>query len=130
MLTGGCKCGAVRYETDGEPASPTICYCVDCRRAAGAHAVAWFTVPTATLRFAKAPKRVRSSEAADRGFCPDCGTQIFWQDRNQPDLIDVTICSLDEPDRVPPGDHVWTGSKPGWVEIGGNLPRYVRGRKG
>lgn len=129
MLTGGCKCGHVRYETESEPASGALCYCEDCRRATGAHAVAWFSVPVASLRFTNAPKRVRSSERADRGFCAECGTQILFQYDAEPDEIDVTICSLDDPDRVKPRDHIWTRSKPSWVTIGDDLPRYGKGRK-
>src|SRR5579875_464286 len=129
MLTGGCKCGHVRYETDGEPRSATLCYCEDCRRATGAHVVAWFTVPAASLRFTTAPKRVVSSDIADRGFCPECGTQIYWQSRREPALIDITTGSLDEPDLVPPRDHVQTASRPAWAEIAGHLPQY-RGARG
>ena len=71
-----------------------------------------------------APKRVTSSEIADRGFCPECGTQIYWQSKAEPELIDITTNSLDEPDRVPPRDHVFTGSRPAWADIAGHLPQY------
>jgi hypothetical protein len=49
MLTGGCYCGAVRYETDGEPFHETICHCADCRRIVGAASVAWPHHPSEIL---------------------------------------------------------------------------------
>jgi hypothetical protein len=129
MLTGGCRCGHVRYETASEPRSGALCYCEDCRRAAGAPVVGWFSVPEASLRFTNAPKRVRSSEGVERGFCPECGTQILFHEHGDAG-IDLTICSLDEPDRVKPRDHIWTRSKPAWFAIGDDLPRHEKGRDG
>ena len=97
MLTGGCYCGAVRYETDGEPFHETICHCADCRRIVGAASVAWFTVPRATLRFTRQePASVRSSPAVMRRFCGACGTSLTYANDGAPDEIDVTTASLDD----------------------------------
>ncbi|HWL83259.1 MAG TPA: GFA family protein [Roseomonas sp.] len=126
MLTGGCACGRVRYEADGTPFNATICHCEDCRRSSGAPVVAWFSVPTASLRFtAEAPRHFASSAMAQRGFCPDCGTSLTYQRQDLPDEIDITTASLDDPEQVPPQDHTWVRSQLTWVRLADGLPRHV-----
>jgi hypothetical protein len=125
MLTGGCYCGRIRYEVTGEPFHETNCHCSICRRTSGAPYVAWFTVAKAAFRLAKGePARFASTARAARGFCRDCGTQLSFEHRDWPDEIDVTICSLDEPDRVVPASHIHVAGRPGWVRPGDFLPEY------
>ena len=124
-LEGGCMCGRVRYLAEGEPFNPTICHCIDCRRAAGAPMVAWFSIAPAGLRFTAAePHRFRSSPNATRSFCPHCGTPLTFQD--QPDAIDVSTCTLDDPEALPPADHTRTARQLSWVRLADPLPRYPR----
>ena len=85
MLQGGCYCGAVRYVVDGAVSNGTLCHCSDCRRIAGAPAVAWFSVPVPAMRFTKGnPATFRSSEHVLRGFCATCGTTLTFQDDQHP----------------------------------------------
>lgn len=124
MLDGGCFCGAVRYVAEGEPFHPTICHCADCRRAAGAPCVAWFSVATARLRFTRGrPRFFASSAKAERGFCADCGTTLTWRGLATPEEIDVTIASLDDPEAVPPADHTQAASRLSWLKLADGLPR-------
>lgn len=115
MLTGGCFCGALRYEAGGEPYNATLCWCETCRRTTGAPAVAWFSVPREAFRFTGAePTRFASSEHGVRGFCPTCGAQLLFEDARYPDEVDVATATLDDPDAVPPRDQTFTRSAPGW----------------
>ena len=101
MLTGGCYCGAVRYETDGEPFHETICHCADCRRIVGAASVAWLTVSRSRFRFTgKDPASIRSSASVTRRFCGVCGTSLTYENDAVPDEVDVTTASLDDPDAM------------------------------
>jgi hypothetical protein len=119
MLRGGCFCRAVRYEIDAEPTKETICHCTMCRHVAGAPSVAWFSVPPGSIRFvAGEPQRFKSSEQATRPFCPNCGTTLTYQSTRTPDDIDITTCSLDEPDQAAPRDHTFVRSKLSWVTVG------------
>lgn len=128
-LEGGCSCGAVRYAADGAPFHATLCHCSDCRRAAGAPAVAWFSVRTAELRWTRgAPASHRSSPGIERGFCGRCGTQLTWHSAAFPDEIDVTICSLDDPDALPPRDHTFEARRLHWLQLADQLPRFPQGR--
>ena len=129
-LTGGCHCGAVRYEVRGLPFHATICHCADCRRAAGAPMVAWFSVAPEGFRVVAGEMRLYASSArAQRGFCGDCGTALTYAAHDSPGEIDVTTASLDDPAPVPPEDHVQFGSHLPWVVPGDGLPRF-RGSRG
>jgi hypothetical protein len=123
-LTGGCLCGAIRYVANGTPYHVSHCHCSMCRRASGAPFVSWFSLRSKELTWAQgAPKWYRSSKKAQRAFCADCGTALTYQRFDRPDELDITICSLDEPERLTPEDHVWASSKLAWIGSDG-LPEY------
>jgi hypothetical protein len=129
MLTGGCYCGHVRYEAAGAPFHETSCHCSVCRRTTAAPFVAWFSVRGADFRFvAGTPTRFRSSEKGTRSFCPRCGTQLTFEHADFADEIDVTTCSLDDPEAVPPRDHTRTSSRLSWVHVGDGLRQFAEGR--
>ena len=129
MLRGGCFCGQVRYEADGQAYNETICHCTDCRRAVGAASVAWFTVNRAGLRWTAAePASFRSSARAIRRFCGACGTSLTWEGDEQPDEVDLSTATLDDPDQAPPKDHVFAASAVGWDKVCDGLPAYPRRR--
>jgi hypothetical protein len=128
MLTGGCVCGAVRYET-GTPYHLTNCHCVTCRRSAGAPFVAWFSVRRSDFRFVLgAPAEFRSSTNGRRGFCPRCGSQLTFHYEGS-DEIDVTTCTLDDPEQLPPEDHTWTRSRLSWIMLADGLPEHREARE-
>ena len=127
-LQGGCFCGFVRYRVGGIPVHETCCHCSICRRTGAAPFVAWFTVDAGDFALLSGePARFRSSDHATRSFCPRCGTPLAFRDDRQPNAIDVTTCSLDDPERVPPRDHTHTGAKLSWAVLGG-LPTFPGAR--
>src|SRR5688572_14530660 len=110
-LRGGCLCGAIRYEARGAAYQRTVCHCSICRRSAGAPMVAWFSVKLGDFAFtAGQPASYRSSDKAQRSCCPACGTQLTFK-LDAADEIDVTVCSLDDPEAVPPDDHIYVSSQ-------------------
>jgi hypothetical protein len=130
MYEGGCFCGAVRYQSSGPASLETSCHCKVCRRTSGAPFVAWFTVPTASFRItAGTPESFQSSEHAVRAFCSRCGTPLTFQSLRTPEEIDITTCSLDEPEHVPPKDHTWTQSRLRWVKLADDLPMHEQTRQ-
>jgi hypothetical protein len=129
MLNGGCYCGAIRYETAGTPFYQTNCHCSICRRTTGAPFVAWFSVPRSEFRITRGtPTRFRSTPKGMRSFCPRCGTQLTFEHDDALGEIDVTTCSLDDPERLPPEDHTYTSTKLGWVKLSDGLPEYREAR--
>ena len=131
MHKGGCYCGRVRYEAAGVPFNETSCHCSICRRTTGAPFVAWFSVPRARFRFVSGePARFRSTAKGTRSFCPACGTQLTFEHEDFADEIDVTTCSLDDPETLPPKDHTRTSSKLDWLQLADRLPQYAEARQG
>ncbi|GGB82804.1 GFA family protein [Pseudoduganella buxea] len=129
MHQGGCFCGAIRYLVTATPFNSTLCHCTMCRRAAGAPAVAWFSVPKTGLRYtAGTPACYASSPGVLRRFCAACGTQLTFEDARWPDEIDITTASLDDPELIPPGYHSFMQSHVRWLQLADTLPRYVRTR--
>jgi hypothetical protein len=63
-----------------------------------------------------------------RTFCPRCGTQLTFEHDDAANEIDVTTCSLDDPERLPPEDHTRTSSKLEWLKLAGGLPEHLEAR--
>jgi hypothetical protein len=122
-IEGGCLCGAVRYRISAAPRNSDFCHCRMCRRAAGAPVVARLTVSDAAFAWTRGnPAVYRSSAEAKRLFCPVCGTQLALRD--EPDHLDVTLASLDDPEAVRPSYHIWTASRIAWFDTADDLPRH------
>ena len=120
--TGGCLCGAVRYESDEPPRDVHYCHCRMCQRTNGAPVVVGVPFGDATFRFTRgAPKLFNSSDFAARGFCADCGSRLTYQARDDSG-ISVEIGSLDYPDQAPPVYHTGVESWISWLAIEDDLP--------
>lgn len=129
MLKGHCFCGAISYEAGSSPSLETICHCSICRRTSAAPFVAWFTVPAADFRvLSGAPASFKSSGHGTRSFCPHCGTPLTFKSTHHPDEIDVTTCSLENPELLPPKDHTRANSRLAWVHLADGLPVYPEAR--
>lgn len=128
MHEGGCLCGAVRYRAAGRPNNVTNCHCRICQKAAGAAFVTWAEFPAAAVSWlAGTPRWYRSSDTAERGFCPSCGTTLTFRYLGG-GALDVAAVTLDDPDALPPEDELWTASQRDWVPGDERLPRYPRAR--
>lgn len=129
ILSGGCCCGAVRYETAERVFHATTCHCPTCRKASGAPCVAWFSVPLADFKVISGePAEYKSSLHVTRGFCAECGTQLTYQHDGYCAYIDVTLCSLDDPESTRPDDHTFVHHRLSWMVTNDGLPEYPRSR--
>src|SRR5262249_10690928 len=98
--TGGCQCGAVRYQLLRPPEHACICHCRMCQRASGQPFMAFASVRREDLRWTRGrPSTFVSSNIAERNFCSACGTPLTWH-RAESGSIAVTIGSLDSPQAV------------------------------
>ena len=126
--SGGCLCGAVRYEGSGPAANLCYCHCDSCRRAAGAPLVAWCTFTRSAWRVTRGTlTEYRSSPQVLRGFCAACGGALTYRHDARADEMDVTLASLDEPAALAPQMHVWVGDKLPWLAITDGLPQFIAG---
>jgi hypothetical protein len=129
MLRGCCLCGQYRYEIAGPISCETVCHCASCRRAAGAPAVAWLTVPRSRFRtLSGSLTRYRSSPQVLRGFCAACGTSVSYEHDLRADELDLTIASLDDPEACPPRDHTWCEDGLSLLKLADGLPSYAETR--
>jgi len=127
MLTGGCHCGAVRYEIGGALVHHSFCHCSDCRRCAGAPSVAWVGVAKEGLRIIGTPRLYRSSQGTERYFCGTCGTGLFYiNEQVLPGEIDVQTATLDQPEATAPQFHVQVAERIGWMKTAHELPEFER----
>ena len=129
--TGGCACGAVRYELRSTPFDTGWCHCRTCQLNSGAPAMVFSSVPAGQLVWTRGEdrlKRFQSSSFGHRSFCGDCGTPFLMEVDHQPETVDFSVATLDEPDRLPPGFHIFWGSRIAWFEPGDDLPRHDKFR--
>ncbi|HZY53101.1 MAG TPA: GFA family protein [Reyranella sp.] len=127
-ITGGCHCGAIRYEVTGNALTHALCHCSDCRRSAGAPMVGWTMYRGDAVKVTKGtPKVYASSENARRHFCPDCGTGLFYVNETMlPGIIDIQSATYDDPNAVPPKAHIQVAERIGWMERVHELPTFER----
>ena len=127
MPSGGCHCGAVRYEMTEEVAHHALCHCTDCRKASGAPAVAWAMAAADQVTITGKPLTYASSEHGRRLFCGACGTSLFYTNEVVfPGMIDVQSATLDDPDAIPLQAQIQTAERIGWMTHLGDLPEFER----
>lgn len=126
--TGGCLCGAVRYEMAGAPLGVIYCHCLSCRRHAGAPVVALAGYRRDQMRYvAGAPKVFASSPGVGRAFCGDCGTPLTWEGDGGEEvgpMVEVLVGTFDRPQDFEPHCHIHHGERLAWFETHDTLPRY------
>jgi len=127
MRTGGCLCGEVRYRIEGPLGSIGACHCSQCRRSSG-HFLAGVSVERENLAvdgavawYESTPGKVR------RGFCPVCGSNLFW-DRIAASYLDVWAGTLDDTRGLALDGHIYVADKGDYYEIADGLPQYPAGR--
>lgn len=131
-MEGGCACGAVRYRLASDPFDAGWCHCRTCQLNSGSPAMAFASVPVADFQFTQgedAVGRFASSAGGERLFCARCGTPLLMRDSDQPRTADFSLATLDEPERVRPGFHIFYASRIPWAEAADDLPRHDRFRR-
>lgn len=128
VSAGGCRCKTVRYAIEGEAILTAICHCDDCRRSSGAPFVAWAAVTSEHFKLTEGhPKRWTSDGKAERFFCADCGTGLYYVNEDMlPGLIDVQVSTLDNPDEWPPDLQMQVAERLPWVGKALDTPQYQR----
>jgi hypothetical protein len=122
VSTGGCQCGAVRYRITGPLASPHLCHCRMCQKAAGNYFMPLASAAHTAFRLTRGtPAWFQSSRPVRRGFCRDCGTPLFFETVGGGSIA-VTLGSLDDPSAVPPITQDGVEGRVDFVVALGGLP--------
>jgi len=130
-ITGGCLCGAVRYECAAEPLMAVNCYCRDCQHATGAAMAPVLLLSKAAFKVTKGEFKhyevtAASGNKVSRGFCANCGAPVLSVLSGYPDMVAVKAASLDDPAIFKPTMNCWVSSAPPWAPIARELPTYPR----
>jgi len=117
--TGGCLCGALRYEAEGEPEVAGHCYCADCRKASGSGFIPFMGFPADAVRV-RGPTLTFRSQAASgreavRNSCPVCGGLVFGGEVGKSRSFTIYAGSLDEPARFCPTVAIFVRDRPAWA---------------
>ena len=127
--TGGCACGAIRYEISDEPIAQNDCQCRDCQRKSGTGHGSYLTFPD--------KRRVKlegeathwdivadSGAVKTRAFCPTCGSPVSLTFRAAPDLFTIHAASLDDPSRYKPQAVTYAIRGHAWDHLDPALPKF------
>ena len=131
-LTGGCNCGAVRFEVTEPLISARYCHCTRCQRRTGTAASASAAVVPGSFRIVTGEDRLKAwkpDDGAEKWFCGDCGSAIFTRDRENPEKIGVRIGVFDQDPGVRPSARQFVAYAASWEPIPDDgLPRYPERR--
>lgn len=127
-FSGGCLCGAVRYQCSAEPVVAGHCQCEPCRRSSGTGHCSHLGVPEdavslsgeTTVYEAKAD----SGNTVGRAFCPACGAAVHSVNSGMPGMVFLRASSLDDLEVFKPQMVVYTRSGASWDKIDSNLPGF------
>lgn len=141
-ITGGCLCGAVRYEASEAPFWIGYCHCDMCKRAFGGPFALYVNFRKQAVRYTKGvPSLYQSSNFVERGFCSNCGTPLVYQYRAgtpegdspidadpypkiaRSEIVGFGIGSLDCPEAFQPTSHGHVDRQIPWLVIDDGLPR-------
>jgi hypothetical protein len=132
-FSGGCLCGAIRYQVTGDPVRMAICHCDDCRRATGAAFTTNIFVKEADLCIVQGtPKQYRhpsdSGSTMTKEFCPDCGSQLFGYSSRSAGIKHVKVGTIDDARFVKPQLEVYTVRKLPYVRLQDGIDHYDKNR--
>ncbi len=128
-FTGGCGCGAIRYERSAAPLFMVKCHCQDCQRASGSAFATNVWVPVPALTFTKGEPKYYgvkgfSGNTVYRSFCPDCGLPLGAKADAVPEFRMLSVASLDDPSGLEPVMEGWTSSAHPWDILHPDIPQF------
>ena len=129
--TGGCACGAIRYEIPGEPVAMNDCQCRDCQRISGTGHGSYLTFAGRTdvkLEGAATHRDVvgDSGNTKTHAFCPTCGSPVYLTFAAMPNLFTVHAASLDDPSRYKPQMATYAIRGHAWDRLDPALRKFDR----
>jgi hypothetical protein len=128
--TGGCLCGALRYEAQGAPEYMGHCYCEDCRKASGSGFIPFMGFSASAVRFIGQSLKFTSKAAnggnAVRNSCPVCGSLVFGGEVGKDTSFTIYAGTLDDPSLFHPTVAIFTRGRPDWAVIPADLKVFER----
>ncbi len=124
ILSGGCECGAVRYQVADAFLYAANCHCSRCRAATGSAFKAFAGIEREKLRITQGADGllVYGEDDLNDTRCGTCGSLLFSVVRDG-DYVHVAMGSLRDAPGIRPAEHIFVGSKAPWFEITDDLPQ-------
>lgn len=134
-FTGGCACGAIRYECSAEPMASLNCHCRDCQHASGSAYAAVLIMPAAAFSLVQGEPTYYDVKADNgnnmsRGFCGRCGSPVLIQHTRitpGPEVVVIQAASLDDPSWFRPIMDIFTSRAHPWDYMNPDLPKFEQG---
>ena len=127
-FSGGCICGAIRYECSMAPLAMLNCHCRDCQQSSGAPFASGVVVTVKSLKVTGAPQTysVRASSGAltTRSSCSNCGSPLFTTGEAMPDFTSIRFSTFDDASGFVPALDIWTASAAPWVCLNEESPHF------
>jgi len=127
-LTGGCYCGAVRYEAVGDPLMQAQCHCRECQYITGGSPNMFVAMAPDGFKYTKgAPKQFSRKDLekpVTREFCAECGTHVVTRP-NRP-IIVIKVGTLDDPSQIKPQVAIYTIDKQPFHHVPDGMPAFER----
>jgi hypothetical protein len=128
--SGGCACGAIRYEIASEALAMVDCQCRDCQRKSGTGHGSYLVFPRANVKLTGEAKHwdlvADSGNVKTRAFCPRCGSPVYMTFAANPGVFTVHAASLDDPGRYKPQLVTYRVRGYAWDHIDPSLPSFDR----
>ena len=127
MISGRCECGRVCFEVSGEIEDFSHCHCSQCRRLHGAAYATFAGVLRDGFHYVSGESDVKvyaSSAHNDRVFCAECGSNILVETSLEPEMLYISMSTIDGNPARPEGYHAYAGSKAAWHEITDGLEQF------
>ncbi|NOT83704.1 MAG: GFA family protein [Methylococcaceae bacterium] len=128
-LTGGCHCGAVRYQISALPKRTANCHCRTCQRTSGAAYLAIMFVATDILQITGTYQEYATPAASGntlyRAFCPNCGCSLFARNSAFANIRPVTAATLDDPSWFKAKLDMWVAEAQAWDMMDPELPKFA-----
>jgi hypothetical protein len=123
-LKGSCLCGAVGFKIDGRMRPIVACHCGQCRKQTS-HFFAATNAESEDITFSETRGLTwfKSSDIAERGFCRECGSMLFWR-RSGSSTLSISAGSLDGETGLFICEHIYVADKPDWYEITDGKPQF------
>ncbi|MET4129048.1 GFA family protein [Roseovarius sp. MBR-6] len=121
MLTGACLCGDVTFTVRSTPQGPSVCHCGQCRKQSG-HTWASAYVARSDLSICGTVNWYAASATAKRGFCPRCGSFLFWA-ADAEDTMSFALGALEAPTGLRLEKHIFVKDKGDYYNIADGVPQ-------
>ena len=127
-MTGGCYCGAIRYEAEGDPLMQLQCHCRECQYITGGNPNVILAVSNAGFQYTSGEPAAFSRPDLDnpvtRFFCPTCGTVIGTKSPALPDAMIIKVGTMDDPSAFAPQMAIFTKDSQSFHHVADGIPAF------